>query len=190
MRYSVLLAVFSLLATSGTANAWTDFGNQFQFGNQSQRNQPSLETYNRSGDSYNRGAETLKGGAVIDAIVISVRKVTMEASETSQNVGTGAGAAVGGIAGASIGKNSTTKLLGGLLGGLAGGVLGDAAGTASGEDEAGEIVVMLQDGQKIFIVQKDGMQFKEGQRVFLLASGGDRSGRNSSLRVAPNSAYK
>lgn len=186
MKFSqFLVVVLSLLSISPAYAAWNDFAKEYGY---DQQQRQSAQPYNRSGDSYSRSGETLKGGSVIDAIVISVRQVTMEASSTTTNVGTGAGAAVGGIAGASVGSNSTTKLLGGLLGGLAGGLLGDFAGTSAGEDDAGEIVVMLENGQKLFLVQKDGMQFKEGQRVFLLSSAGDT--QNSNLRVSPNPAYK
>lgn len=186
MFSNYLLAVLALMVSSVAQAGWAGYGSQYGYGQQQQ----SAQTYNRSGDSYGRAGETLKGGTVTDAIVISVRKVTMEASGTATTVGAGAGAAVGGVAGASVGKTTTTKTLGGLIGAIGGGVLGDMAGTTFGEDEAGEVVVMLQDGSKIFIVQKDGMQFKEGQRVFILASGGDISGRNANLRVAPNPAAK
>jgi outer membrane lipoprotein SlyB len=188
---AILMAVMASSAHAGLFDLGGQIGNRVggYYGNQGNAASPS--PYGRSGDSYNRSGETLKAGDVADAIVISVREVTMEASSTATNVGAGAGAAVGGIAGASVGSNSTTKVLGGLLGGLAGGVVGDMAGTAVGEDKAGEIVVMLaESGKKIFIVQKDGMRFKEGQKVFVLASGGNSYGKSLNFRVAPNPSAK
>lgn len=182
MSICKVLVSMLMLASSTVAFAqspWSQFGSTNQ------------APYERSGDSFSRG-ETLKGGDVIDAIVISVRPVTMEASGTSQNVGTGAGAAVGGIAGASAGKNTTTKTLGGLLGAIGGGVLGNMAGTALGEDQAGEIVLMLQTGKRIFVVQKDGMKFKEGDRVFVLVSETSTNDywnpKRQTIRVAPNNS--
>lgn len=184
MSISKVLISMLMLISASTAfsqSAWSQFG------------QANQAPYNRSGDSFSRG-ETLKSGDVIDAVVLSVRAVTMEASSTSQNVGTGAGAAVGGIAGASVGKNTTTKTLGGLLGAIGGGVLGNMAGTAAGEDQAGELVLMLQTGKRIFVVQKDGMKFKEGDRVFVLVSetstGGYYGQKQQTIRVSPNNSVQ
>lgn len=177
----VLMMLVGLSSYSFANSAWSQFGNQ------------NAGSYNRSGDSFSRG-ETLKSGDVIDAVVLSVREVTMEASNTSQNVGTGAGAAVGGVAGASMGKNTTTKTLGGLIGAIGGGVLGNMAGTAAGEDRAGELVLMLENGKRIFVVQKDGMRFKEGDRVFVLvsetSSGGYYGQKQQTIRVSPNNSIQ
>lgn len=75
MNISKVLISLLMLISASTAfsqSAWSQFGTSNQ------------EPYNRSGDSFSRG-ETLKGGDVIDAVVLSVRPVTIEASGTSQN---------------------------------------------------------------------------------------------------------
>ena len=177
----LFLAAMAMLTVTTAAQAdWGSYGEQSNSG-----------SYNRSGDSYDRN-ETLKNGDVVDAVVVSVRQVTMEASTTAQTVGMGTGAVVGGVAGASIGKNNTTKTLGGLLGAIAGGVGGDMLGKKVGESDAAEVVVMLKSGKKLFVVQADGMQFSAGQRVFLLASSGQSTGgyygqqSQATFRIAPN----
>lgn len=165
------LAVAASLSFSGAANADDFWGNQ-------------NDSYSKSGSSFSR-AEALKSGDVIDAIVLSVRQVTIEANGTAKAVGTGAGAAVGGVAGSSIGKGKG-KIVTGILGAVLGGAVGNEIGEGISEMRAGEIILQLADHRKIFVVQADGLQFKKGQSVFLIVSGAENVwNSNKNYRVAP-----
>lgn len=166
------LAVLASLSLSSVAKADDFWGN-----NQN-------ESYNKSGSSFSRG-EALKSGDVIDAIVLSVRQVTIEATGTAKAVGTGAGAAIGGVAGSSIGKGKG-KIVTGILGAVLGGAVGNEIGEGVSEIKGGEIILQLADLRKIFVVQADGLQFKKGQSVFLIVSGADNVWQiNKNYRVAP-----
>ena len=172
MALSILaLAVAASLSFSSAAKADDFWGNQ-------------NESYNKSGASFSRG-EALKSGDVIDAIVLSVRPVLIEATGTAKALGTGAGAAIGGVAGSSIGKGKG-KIVTGILGAVLGGAVGVEIGETVSEIRAGEIILQLADLRKIFVVQADGLQFKKGQSVFLIVSGQDSVWQNGkSYRVAP-----
>lgn len=173
MALSILaLAVAASLSFSSAAKADDFWGN-----NQN-------DSYNKSGASFSR-AEALKSGDVIDAIVLSVRPVTVEATGTAKAVGAGAGAAIGGVAGSSIGKGKG-KIVTGILGAVLGGAVGNEVGEGISEMRAGEIILQLADLRKIFVVQADGLQFKKGQSVFLIVSGADNVWQsNKNYRVSP-----
>lgn len=165
------LAVASSLVFSNAAKADDFWGTQ-------------NDSYNKSGSSFARG-EALKSGDVIDAIVLSVRPVTIEATGTAKAVGTGAGAAVGGVAGSSLGKGKG-KIITSVFGAVLGGAVGNEIGEGVSEMKAGEIILQLADLRKIFVVQADGLQFKKGQSVFLIVSGQDSVWQNGkTYRVSP-----
>lgn len=172
MALSILaLAVSASLSLSSVAKADDFWGNQ-------------NDNYNKSGASFSRD-EALKSGEVIDAIVLSVRPVTIEATGTAKAVGTGAGAAIGGVAGSSIGKGKG-RIVTGILGAVLGGAVGNEIGEGVSEMRAGEIILQLADLRKIFVVQADGLQFKKGQSVFLIVSGAENVwNSNKNYRVAP-----
>lgn len=103
-------------------------------------------------------------------VVESVRTVKLEG--TDSNVGTVAGGVIGGVAGSGVGggKGST---IGAVLGAVAGGVAGKAVEEVATRKTALEIVVRLDSGRTIAIVQEDaGEAFARGDRVRILESGG------------------
>lgn len=103
-------------------------------------------------------------------VVESVRTVKLEG--TDSHVGTVAGGVVGGVAGSGVGggKGST---IGAVLGAVAGGVAGKAVEEVATRKTALEIVVRLDSGRTIAIVQEDaGEAFARGDRVRILESGG------------------
>lgn len=132
-----------------------------------------------SGGEYRRDA-ALQSGEVTEGTIIQVRKVILQSTTYARNVGTAAGGAIGAAAGASLGKGNG-KLVRGILGGVIGAGVGMATGEALSERVSGEIVLQMDSGKKVYIVQEDGMQFQKGERVLVLKSGGAWS---SSIRVA------
>lgn len=103
-------------------------------------------------------------------VVESVRTVKLEG--TDSNVGTVAGGIVGGVAGSGVGGGKGSAV-GAVLGAVAGGVAGKAVEEVATRKTALEIVVRLDSGRTIAIVQEDaGEAFARGDRVRILESGG------------------
>jgi outer membrane lipoprotein SlyB len=104
--------------------------------------------------------------------VVSVRPVRINADQAP--VGTIAGAAVGGLLGSSVGHGGGSvagAVLGAVGGGLAGNAIERSATTQNGE----EVVVRLDNGQTIAIVQGGWQDFAAGQRVQVVTGrGGSR----------------
>ena len=102
----------------------------------------------------------------------SVRPVRL--NEDHGGVGTAAGAVIGGLAGNELGHGSgraVTTILGAIGGGFAGNALERNATAQSGT----EIVVRLDSGATIAVVQGASEQFEAGQRVRVLTGrGGSR----------------
>ena len=103
-------------------------------------------------------------------VVESVRTVKLEG--TDSNVGTVAGGVVGGVAGSGVGGGKGSAI-GAVLGAVAGGVAGKVVEEVATRKTALEIVVRLDSGRTIAIVQEDaGESFARGDRVRILESGG------------------
>ena len=110
------------------------------------------------------------------ATVDSVRKVTLEGSQSG--LGGAAGGAVGGISGAQVGHGAGSSVAA-VLGTVAGGVAGNVIENKATSHDALEITVRLDSGEMRAIVQEADQPFTPGQRVRLLSSGGV-------TRVTPN----
>lgn len=123
-----------------------------------------------SPDVIQRG-DTQRLAQVQDGVVLSVRPVVVDGSQT------GIGAAVGGVVGAVGGyAGSGVQREGQVLGVLVG-VAGAAAGNAierfSTREEAVEILVQLKGGDRRAIVQaKGGEVLAAGDAVILVTTGG------------------
>ena len=104
--------------------------------------------------------------------VVSVRPVRLNENQTG--VGTVAGAAVGGLLGNTVGHGNgsiAATILGAVGGGLAGNAIERNATTQNGE----EVVVRLDNGQTIAVVQGGWQDFASGQRVQVVTGrGGSR----------------
>lgn len=114
-----------------------------------------------------RTAQTVSFGTVQSVSVVHV-----EGSGDGQTLlGTAGGAVVGGILGSLVGggRGRTLTTLGGALAGAAGGYAGTRLLT--GQDGF-EIMVLLDNGQTISVVQGQDITFSPGQRVRVL-SGSD-----------------
>lgn len=121
-----------------------------------------------SGSVYSRD-DARKVQTVKTGIVESVRQVKLEGTKTP--IGTAAGAAVGGVAGSTIGhgKGSTVAA---VIGAVVGGIAGAAAEEGLTRKDALEITVKIDGGALVAIVQEADEEFKAGEKVRLIESGG------------------
>lgn len=103
-------------------------------------------------------------------VVESVRAVKLEG--TDSGVGAAAGGVVGGIAGSTAGEGRGSAI-GAVLGAVVGGIAGSAAEEMATRKPGIEIIVRLESGRLIAVVQEKGNDtFAPGDRVKLLESGG------------------
>ncbi len=117
---------------------------------------------------------------VIDGVVLSVRPVVVDGSQSG--IGGVTGGLVGGIAGSSVGGRREAAVVG-VLGAVVGGVIGNATERAATREEAVELLVQLKNGERRSIVQaKAGETLTPGDAVIIVTTG-------SRVRVtkAPNS---
>ena len=121
-----------------------------------------------SGSVYSRD-DARKVQTVRTGIVESVRSVKLEGTKTP--VGTIAGGAIGGIAGSSIGHGNGSTIAA-VLGAVVGGLAGSAAEEGLTRKDALEITVKIDGGALVAIVQEADEQFRAGDRVRLIESGG------------------
>lgn len=130
---------------------------------------------NYSGNTYSggqvRSAQTVQFGKVV-----STNPVTLEEGHPAL-VGTLGGGVVGGVLGSLVGggRGSTLAAVGGAVLGAAGGYAGEKALT---KQKGLEIMVELDDGQTLSIVQAADQSFADGERVRVLR-GNDGSARVS-----------
>jgi outer membrane lipoprotein SlyB len=123
-----------------------------------------------SPDVIQRG-DAQRLSTVVDAVVLSVRTVTVEGSQSG--VGAAAGGAVGGIAGYSSGGSQAQSQIAGILGAAAGAVAGNVIERAGTREEAVEILVQLKSGERRAVVQAKGEEvFQPGDAVLLITSSG------------------
>ena len=127
-------------------------------------------TYDGPQDYRTREASVIQN--VTYGIIESVRAVRIDEGEAP--VGTIAGAAVGGILGSQVGHgagSAAAAVLGAVGGGLAGNAIEQRATQHNGE----EIVVRLDNGSTIAVVQGSASDLRPGDHVRVLNGG--RGGR-------------
>nr|WP_315465392.1 hypothetical protein [uncultured Rhodoferax sp.] len=123
-----------------------------------------------SPDVIQRG-EAQRMAQVQDAVVLSVRNVVVDGSQS------GVGAAVGGVVGAiggygGSGVQREAQVLG-VLAAVAGAAAGNAIERLSTKEEAVEILVQLSNGDRRSIVQaKGGEQLAAGDAVIIVTTAG------------------
>ena len=123
-----------------------------------------------SPDVIQRG-DTQRMAQVQDGVVLSVRTVTVDGSQS------GVGATVGGVVGAvggysASGMQREAQVLG-LLIGVAGAAAGNAIERFSTREEAVEILIALKGGERRAIVQAKGAEvLVPGDAVILVTTGG------------------
>lgn len=118
-----------------------------------------------------RRSDTQTMSQVQDAVVLSVRTVTVDGSQSG--VGGAVGGVVGAIAGsAGSGVQREQNVLG-VLGAVAGAAAGNAIERLSTKEEAVEVIVQLTNGERRAIVQaKGGETLLAGDKVVIVTSGG------------------
>ncbi|MDR7305707.1 hypothetical protein [Rhodoferax saidenbachensis] len=123
-----------------------------------------------SPDVVQRG-DAQRMAQVQDGVVLSVRNVVVDGSQT------GAGAAVGGVVGAIGGYSGSSvsreaQVLG-VLAGVAGAAAGNAIERFSTKEDAVEILVQLKGGDRRAIVQAKGSELlAAGDSVIIVTTGG------------------
>jgi outer membrane lipoprotein SlyB len=123
-----------------------------------------------SPDVIQRG-DAQRLSTVVDAVVLSVRTVTVEGSQSGAGAATGG--VVGGLAGYGAGSNQREGQIIGVLGAAAGAVAGNVIERAGTREEAYEILVQLKNGERRAIVQAKGKEtFAEGDAVILITTSG------------------
>ncbi len=123
-----------------------------------------------SPDVIQRG-DTQRMAKVEDGVVLSIRTVTVDGSQT------GIGAAVGGVVGAVGGYSGSGVQREGQVLGVLAGVAGAAAGNAierfATKEDAFEILVQLANGERRAIVQAKGAEvLLAGDPVIIVTTGG------------------
>lgn len=123
-----------------------------------------------SPDVIQRG-DAQRLSSVVDAVVLSVRTVTVEGSQSG--IGATTGGVVGGIAGYGAGSNQSQAQVIGILAATAGAVAGNVIERAGTREEAYEILVQLKNGDRRAIVQAKGAEvFAPGDPVILITTSG------------------
>jgi outer membrane lipoprotein SlyB len=119
---------------------------------------------------------------VSDAVVLGVRPVTVEGSQSG--IGAAAGAVVGGIGGSMASSHNPTSAAVGVVGAVVGGVVGNAAERFGTRESALEILLQLPHGERRAIVQAAGSEtFQPGDAVILVTTGG-----KTRVMLAPKTA--
>jgi len=114
--------------------------------------------------------QTMQSEQVYYGTVQSVAPVTIEGTDTGQGLGTIAGAVIGGVLGSSVGAGRG-KDLATVGGAVAGGVAGSAIGNQATAKNGVRIMVRLDDGRMLSLVQPvDNQRFAPGQRVTVLTA--------------------
>lgn len=123
-----------------------------------------------SPDVIQRG-DAQRLSTVSDAVVLSVRTVTVEGSQSG--VGAATGGVVGGLAGYGAGSNQREAQVVGVLAAAAGAVAGNVIERAGTREDAFEILVQLKNGERKAIVQAKGAEvFTPGESVILVTTSG------------------
>ena len=122
----------------------------------------------QSGTVYS-ASEARREQIVRMGVVESVREVSIQRDPSG--VGTVAGAVVGGIAGSDIGGGKGSSVAS-VLGAVAGGMVGSALENRTKLVKGYEITVRLDSGELRAYVQEADEQFKPGERVRLVSTGG------------------
>ncbi|MDZ7938986.1 MAG: hypothetical protein U5M53_12185 [Rhodoferax sp.] len=123
-----------------------------------------------SPDVIQRG-DTQRMAQVQDGVVLSVRNVVVDGSQSG--IGAGVGGVVGAIGGyAGSGVPREAQVLG-VLAGVAGAAAGNAIERFSTKEDAVEVLVQLKNGDRRAIVQaKGGEVLAAGDAVILVTTGG------------------
>lgn len=121
-----------------------------------------------SPDVYS-SAQARRAYTVYDATVVEMRVVEIEGQST--RVGTLGGAWIGSAAARSAGDGRGSRVLG-AVGGVAGAIIGRGAEQELTADDGLEIILELDNGETVAVVQGADVTFAAGERVRVLRDGG------------------
>lgn len=120
-----------------------------------------------SPDVYSRH-QVRKAYTVYDATVVDIRVVEIEGRST--RVGTLGGAWIGSAAGRSVGGGRGSRIAG-AVGGVAGAVAGQGIEREVTEEQGLELLLELDNGETVAVVQGADVPFEIGERVRVLRDG-------------------
>ena len=123
-----------------------------------------------SPDVIQRG-DAQRYSRVEDGVVLSVRPVTVDGSQSG--VGAAVGGVTGAVAGATRGGSNAESNVIGLLVGVAGAAAGNAIERMATREEALELLIQLKGGERRAVVQAKGSeQLVPGDAVIIVTTGG------------------
>jgi len=134
-------------------------------------------TQSRSSKVYTEN-QALQAEDVESGVVENVEKVTLRKDGTV--VGTIGGSVIGGIAGSTIGGGRGSSIAA-TAGVIIGGLLGSWLETAVTDREALKLIIRLDSGDKLAIVQEADVSFTPGERINVLTSRKDYTKRVSKI---------
>lgn len=113
-------------------------------------------------------SEALNEARVRTGVVDSVRPVSIQ---TDSEIGKLVGAVIGGVAaGGNLGKGNGAAISG-ALGAVVGGAVGNAIGKDANSKEGVELVLQMENGEMIAVVQEADIAFVAGQKVRVITRG-------------------
>jgi len=124
---------------------------------------------------------------VEDAVVLNVRPVVIEGSQSGGGAVTGG--VLGGVAGMGASSNNRSSAMIGVAGAVVGAVVGNAVERFGTREDAIEILLQTANGQRRSIVQAKGNEtFNPGDAVILVTTGGKTRVMLAPKVAAPSAA--
>lgn len=116
-----------------------------------------------------RRDEAQRQSVVYDAVVLSIRDVKIDGSQSG--IGGVAGAVAGGVAASTVGKGRGSDVAA-VLGAIAGAAVGNAVERSGTTEEAQELLLQFGNGERRTIVQGKGQeQLRPGDAVIVIQTG-------------------
>ena len=116
-----------------------------------------------------RRSDAQRQSVVYDAVLLSIRNVRIDGSQSGAGAVTGA--VVGGLAGATVGKGRGSDV-GAVLGALAGAAVGNTVERTNTGEEGEELLLQFSNGERRTIVQGRGQdQLRAGDAVIVIQTG-------------------
>ena len=121
-----------------------------------------------SPDVVRRG-DAQRQSVVYDAVLLSIRNVRIDGSQSGAGAVTGA--VVGGIAGSTVGKGRGSDVAA-VLGAIAGAAVGNTVERTNTGEEGEELLLQFSNGERRTIVQGKGQdQLRAGDAVIVIQTG-------------------
>ncbi len=116
-----------------------------------------------------RRSDAQRQSVVYDAVLLSIRNVKIDGSQSGAGAVTGA--VVGGIAASTVGKGRGSDVAA-VLGAIAGAAVGNTVERANTGEEGEELLLQFSNGERRTIVQGKGQeQLRPGDAVIVIQTG-------------------